>query len=192
MKEQSLADTWTPPTWIEEHKTVWRKAVLLLFLFCLLSPWTMDRMHVPAPNECSWRVDDDFCASPLSGFWALFAGYGIVLDSVPKMMSGASSNAARSLPQIVWIFWIVITPLPAFSTLLLLRSHGRFWPQRFQVVLWALVAGAGVVSLFSAMGWPLLRLWGIWSYVLLSVAALFLEAKLWLLQRNRTPSRSPV
>lgn len=195
MKEQRLADTWTPLIWIEEYKAVWRTAVLLIFLFCLLSPWAMDRIHVPAPHECSWRVDDDFCATPLSGFWALFVGYSIVIDSVVHLTSGAISGGARSFPQMLWIFWVVFIPLPAISTLLLLFSNGRFSPQRFQVVLWALAAVVGVglflVLAFTAFGEPLLRLWGVWSYILLAVVAFYLEFRLWFWQRRRISSQNP-
>lgn len=185
----------TPVPWIVEYKSVWRTAVLLIFLFCLLSPWTTDRIHVPAPYNCSWwRVDDDFCATPLSGFWALFVGYNIVVDSVLHLTSGAISGGARSFPQMLWIFWVVFIPLPAISTLLLLRSHGRFLPQRFQVVLWALAAVVGVglflVLAFTALDEPLLRLWGVWSYILLSVTAFYLESRLWFWQQRRIPSQN--
>ena len=195
MKEQALYQTWTPTPWIVEYKSVWRKAVLLVFLFCLISPWAMDRIHVPAPNNCSWwRVDDDFCATPLSGFWALFVGYSIVIGNVLHMTSGAALGGARSFPQILWIFWIVYIPLPALATLLLLTVHGRFLPQRFQVALWALAAVGGVglflVLAFTALGEPLLRLWGVWSYVLLSVTAFYLEVRLWIWQRSRAPGPS--
>lgn len=195
MKEQALYQVWTPTPWIVKYKSVWRKAVLLVFLFCLLSPWAIDRIHVPVPNNCSWRVDDDFCATPLSGFWALIVGYSIVIDSVLHLTSGAISGGARSFPQMLWIFWVVFIPLPALSTLLLLFSNGRFSPQRFQVVLWALAAVVGVglflVLAFTVLDASLLRLWGVWSYILLAVVAFYLESRLWFWQRRRIPSQNP-
>jgi hypothetical protein len=195
MKEQALYQIWTPTHWIVEYRSVWRKAVLLVFLFCLLSPWATDRIHVPAPNDCSWRLDDDFCATPLSGFWALIVGYSIVIDSVLHLTSGATSGAVRSFPQMLWIFWVVFIPLPAISTLLLLFSHGRFSSQRFQVVLWALAAlvGVGLLLVLASTAWdePLLRLWGVWSYILLAVVAFYLESRLWFWQRRHIPSQNP-
>lgn len=74
MKEQAMYQIGTPLPWIVEYKSVWRTAVLLVFLFCLLSPWATDRIHVPAPNNCSWRVDDDFAPRHCPAFGRFLLG----------------------------------------------------------------------------------------------------------------------
>jgi hypothetical protein len=93
-------------------------------------------------------------------------------------------------------FWVVFIPLPAISTLLLLFSHGRFSSQRFQVVLWALAAlvGVGLLLVLASTAWdePLLRLWGVWSYILLAVVAFYLESRLWFLAATpHFPAKTP-
>jgi hypothetical protein len=57
-------------SWINEHKSVGRVAVLMLLLVAMMGPWTFDLINVPAEYPCSApniRLDDDFCGTPLPG-----------------------------------------------------------------------------------------------------------------------------
>lgn len=39
--------------WMNEHKRVWRVAILVLLLAAIIGPWAYDRVNVPAEYPCA-------------------------------------------------------------------------------------------------------------------------------------------
>ncbi len=163
-------------SWINEHKRVWRVAILVLLLVAIMGPWTFtDRINVPAEYPCSApfiRLEGDFCGTPLSGIWIIggFISMGVGL------VTGATGFTDRGGGFLcVFLFIIVLLVLPFFSTLLLIVRGDRRRRQVFNVAAWGFAAGMGLlIGMFS---YPKLfwMLWGIWLYIGLAVSALILE-----------------
>ena len=163
--------------WINEHKHVWRVSILVLLLVSIIGPWTFDLIWVPSEYVCSApniRLDGDYCGIPLSGVW-LF-----------RMMVNAFIYASAGLVTgtMVFIEWIrealysllvFLLVLPFFSTLLLILRGDRRRLQVFNVAVWGLAAGTGL--LIGMISYPKLfwALWGIWLYIGLTASALILE-----------------
>ena len=134
--------------WINEHKNVWRVAVLVLLLVAIMGPWGFgDLINVPSEFPCSTpyiRLEGDFCARPLRGITAF------------SYMAGA------------FIFPLV---LPFFSTLLLILRGDHPARQLANIVALGLAAGIGLL-IGPRLFW---MSWGIWLYVGTAACALILE-----------------
>jgi len=176
--------------WINEHKGVWRVAILVVALVAIMGPWTFtDLIHVPSEYSCSApfiRLDDDFCGTPLSGI-SLFRGMvnGFVYARA-GLLWGAMGLVewARLFLSGLFLFLLV---LPFFSTLLLILRRDRRRRQVFNVAAWGLAAGIGLligISRYPRLFWVL---WGIWLYIGLAASALIVEVLT--LAAGRKPSQ---
>ena len=163
--------------WINEHKNVWRVAVLVLLLVATMGPWTFDLINVPSEYPCSApniRLEGDFCGLPVSVtpliLWAI---PGLVYANI-ELVSGASTfpDWVRALRVSLFAFLLV---LPCFSTLLLILRGDRRRRQVFNVVAWGLAAGIGLLIGLSSYPRLFWVLWGVWLYIVLAVSALILE-----------------
>ncbi|HQU37277.1 MAG TPA: hypothetical protein PLR65_11905 [Anaerolineales bacterium] len=137
---------------ITQHISILRAGALILFVVALLGPWTFDVINVPAEYECSEpfiRLSGDFCGMPMSGF------------------------------QFLWL-WIVIglsIPflLPFFTTLLLLWKKDARRLRTIHLIAWALALILALVIFIGQTNDPIIRLWGLWLYILLAVGAILIE-----------------
>jgi len=168
-------------SWINEHKRVWRVAILVLLLVAIMGPWTFERINVPSEYPCSApniRLEGDFCGTPMSGIWIFFWIIGGFINAGVGLVTGATVFADRGgefLRAFLFIMVLLLFVLPFFSTLLLIVRGDRRRRQMFNVATWDLAAGAGLLlgrSSFSRLHWAL---WGIWLYIGLAVSALILE-----------------
>ena len=179
--------------WINEHKGVWRVAILVVALVAIMGPWTFtDLLHVPSEYSCSVpfiRFDDDFCGTPLSGI-SLFRGMvkGFVYARA-GLLWGAMGLVEWAHLFLFGLFLFLLV-LPFFSTLLLILRGDRRGRQVFNVAAWGLAAGTGLTGKligFFRYTKPLWLSWGIWLYIGLAASALILEVLT--LAAGRRPNR---
>jgi hypothetical protein len=163
--------------WINEHKNVWRVAVLVLLLVAIMGPWFFDVIYAPGESQCSapfiW-LKEDFCGKPLPGitFFAFMAGAFINISF--ELVTGAIVLTDRAR-EFVFSLSVFLFVLPLFSTLLLIRGEGSRRRQVFHVAAWGLAALSALplaIYHFSRAHWAL---WGIWLYIGLAASALILE-----------------
>jgi len=180
-------------SWINEHKGVWRVAILVVALVAIMGPWTFtDLLHVPSEYSCSApfiRFDDDFCGTPLSGIW-------ILLGLVTQFIYASAGLVTGAMGLVEWASWALFSlfpfllVLPFFSTLLLILRGDRRGRQAFNVAAWGLAAGTGLTGKligFFRYTKPLWLSWGIWLYIGLAASALILEVLT--LAAGRRPNR---
>ncbi len=163
--------------WINEHKNVWRVAVLVLLLVAMMGPWAFDVIYVPSEYPCSdphVRLEGDFCGTPLRGIAVLSMFAGAFINISVGLVTGAIVLADRA-GEFVFSLFLFLLVLPFFGTLLLILRGDRRRRQVFNVVAWGLAAGIGL--LFGVLGHPELFwvLWGKWLYTGLAASALILE-----------------
>jgi hypothetical protein len=161
-------------SWINEHKKVWRAAVLIVLVVAIMGPWFFDRIHVPAQYPCSFRLEGDFCGVPASGTYLFFGAVSEFLYRSGQLLSGAMGFGKWARGLFIGLLLSLLV-LPFFSTLLLILAGDQRRRQVFNIVAWGLAAGIGLlIGLFSypKLFWVL---WGIWLYIGLAASALILE-----------------
>lgn len=163
--------------WTNEHKGVWRVAILVVALVAIMGPWNFELISVPSEYSCSApfiRLDDDFCGTPASGM-------GILLGLVRQFIYASAEMVTGAMGLVEWARWAVFSlflfplVLPLFSTLLLILRGDRRGRQAFNVAAWGLASG--VILLigtywYSRLFWAA---WGFWLYIGLTASALILE-----------------
>jgi hypothetical protein len=167
--------------WINEHKTVWRAAVLVLLLVAIMGPWTFDRIYMPSEYTCSSpyvRLEGDFCGIPLRGITVLYFMAGAFINISVELVTGATVLADRA-GEFLFSVFLPLFVLPFVSTFLLILRGGRRRRQVFSIVTWGLAAGVGLlvgVLMDLSGGLKYFRfLWGVWLYIGLAAIALVLE-----------------
>ena len=131
---------------ITQHISILRAGVLILFVVALLGPWTFDVINVPAEYECS---------APFIRLNGDFCG---------TPMSG------------LWVGGFSILPLiPFFTTLLLLWKKDARRFRTAHLVAWALALILALTVFIAQINDPIIRLWGIWLYIVLAVGAILIE-----------------
>jgi len=78
--------------WINEHKNVWRVAVLVLLLVAIMGPWAFDRIYVPSEYSCSApfvRLEGDFCGVPLGGITVFSFMVVVFINISVELVTGA-------------------------------------------------------------------------------------------------------
>jgi len=177
--------------WIDEHKRVWRAAILGVALVAVMGPWIFDLVNVPSEYPCSApyvRLDNDFCGIPLPGTWflrVLVIGFIHVSGRLVAGDGNAVQQAREFLTALILPLLLLV--LPFFSTLLLILRGDRHRRQVFSVVSWGLAGGIGLligVSRYPRLYWTS---WGVWLYIALAASALILEVLT--LALGRTPAR---
>jgi len=170
-------------SWINEHKRVWRVAILVLLLVAIMGPWSFELINVPSEYPCSApfiRLEGDFCGTPTLGIQYLVGTIDGVINRGVGLVTGATGFASRGDELFREFLFMMVVPfllvLPFFSTLLLLVRGDRRRRLVFNIVAWSLAAGAGLLlGVLNVLrpGWWML--WGIWLYIGLTVSALILE-----------------
>jgi hypothetical protein len=161
-------------SWINEHKTAWRVAALIVLVVAIMGPWFFDQIHVPAEYPCSFRLEGDFCGMPTSGTYLLLGAVGELFCRSRDLLSGAMGLGEWARVFVIGLL-LSLPVLPFFSTLLLVLRGDRRRRQVFNIVAWGLAVGVGLViglSRYPKLYWAL---WGIWLYTGLAASALILE-----------------
>ena len=131
---------------ITQNISIFRTGALILFVVALLGPWTFDVINVPAEYECS---------APFIRLNGDFCG---------TVMSG------------LWVGGLSILPLiPFFTTLLLLWKKDARRFRTTHLIAWVLALILAVVIFIGQTNDPIIRLWGLWLYILLAVGAILIE-----------------
>jgi hypothetical protein len=176
--------------WLQENKTGWRAAILVLLGVAILGPWWFDLIVVPAQYECTTaiRLDGDFCGIPMAGAWILIWVITVPINSIRGLVTGAITLAdlrSETLRGILGGLLLCALLLPFIHTLFLFRHRESRRQQVFSLIVWGLAVGAGLwfgLSSHPNLFWVL---WGVWLYSGLAAGALILEALM--LLRGRVP-----
>ena len=177
-------------SWLTEHKTVWRVAILAVVLVAIMGPWSFDRISVPAEYSCSApniRLDDNFCGLPLPGIWNFRMMVSAFVYASVGLVTGAMAFVEWAR-QFLYSLYLFLFVLPFFSTLLLILRGDRRGRQVFNVAAWGLAAGIGLLIGISRYPKLFLVVWGIWLYIGLAASALILEVLT--LAAGRRPSQA--
>jgi len=176
-------------SWIDEHKRVWRVAILVAVLAAVMGPWTFDRIYVPSEYTCSAphvRLDDKFCGTPLPGTWLFcFMALGAIHASA-RLVTGPGDIGECVRGSLIGLVLLLLA-LPFFSSLLLILRGDRRRRQVYNAAAWGLAGGIGLligVSRYPRLYWTS---WGVWLYIALAASALILEVLT--LALGRTPAR---
>ena len=159
--------------WFVAYKNKLRWLILLLLIISLVGPWMFDRISVPAEYTCDLpnvRLNDDLCGLPLSGF----RFFGLVVGSFFHMLmlfgltTGTFINHSREL-------LVGLLILPFFTTILLLRTKETRRLRIINLVLWVLAFLLSLTDYISQMNEQVIRLWGLWLYILVALGAIIFE-----------------
>jgi hypothetical protein len=175
-------------SWMNEHKRVWRGALLVLLLVAIIGPWVFDLIFVPSEYTCSApavRLYDDYCGIPMSGMWVLAMITGVLANIVMGLVTGTAAFAGRVGEFLFGLLGLLLI-LPFFSTLFLILRGDRQCQLVFHYAAWSLAFGMGLFLAVSSHPKPFWVLWGIWLYVGLAANALILEVFM-LAARKRRP-----
>lgn len=167
--------------WVNDHKRIWRTAVLLLLIIAVTGPWSFDLIHVPAEYACSlpnYRLEGDFCGLPLSALWIFPASIGSFLQSVSRLFTGTAVMPDVLLQLLVnSLYFLVFLPLVMTLLMLYRGSHHA----KFAIVSWGM---AVTIALFFGRSflarphpdWRHIWLYrGVWFYIGIAIAALLME-----------------
>ncbi len=159
-------------SWITKHQRNWRMALLVGMVVAFMGPWTLERLCMPSEDECSIRLDGDFCGNPLPGvslfFW-LSSGLTVGL------VTGEFVNSERIREFLLMSLFLLLPSLPIFSTLFLIPGRDHRHRQIFTIIAWFLAIGFGIFWGFINHPELYWFVWGIWLYIGLAVCALILE-----------------
>ena len=169
-------------SWINEHKNVWRVAVLVLLLVAILGPWAFDQINVPARYPCSppnVRLEGDFCGVPLSGIQMFAWIIGAFISMVVGLITGEAELAHRGcefLLILLYSLFVFLLILPIINMILFILRGDRKRQQVFHMVVCGLDLAVGLLWGMSHYPRFFYALWGIWLYIVLTISALILEA----------------
>ena len=176
-------------SWIGEHRTVWRVAILAVVLVAITGPWTFDHIWVPSEHSCSGphvRLNDKFCGIPLSGTWLFrFMAIGFINTSA-RLVAGGGDAVKQARESLIGVGLFLLV-LPVFSSLPLILFGDRRRRQVLNVAAWVLAAGMGLLIGMSSHPRVFWVRWGLWLYIALAAIALTLEVLT--LAARRRPSQ---
>ena len=161
-------------SFIVENKVFWRRIVLALFILSLLGPWMFDRIYVPAEYTCStptFRLEGDFCGYPMSGFLIVFPFTGRFFIILWELITGIFTGQAREL----FVGLFLLPTLPFFTTILLIWKKETRRLQTIDLVAWILALIPTLTVFITQIKDPVIRLWGLWLYILAAVSAVIVE-----------------
>jgi len=134
-------------SWLNENRNIVRVVILALFIVSMLGPWMFDVINVPAEYEC----DKPFVR--LEG------------DFCGLPLSGIKSFT-----------WFAGLPLiPFFTTLPLIWKKETPRLRTINLVAWILALIPTLTVFITQIKDPVIRLWGLWLYILAAVSAVIVE-----------------
>jgi hypothetical protein len=169
---------------INKNRNILRAATLVLFIVTILGPWMFDVIHVPAQYECDKpfvRLSDDYCGISLSGFDAFKLFVGGFFNSLFELITGAFTGG----PSELFTGLALLPMVPFISTILLLWKDESHQLQTVNLLAWSLALIPTLGIFFFQIGDQVLRLWGLWLYILMTIGAVITEV---LIQRTRGTS----
>ncbi|GJM41484.1 MAG: hypothetical protein DHS20C20_17660 [Ardenticatenaceae bacterium] len=162
--------------WIQDHKRVWRTAVLILLLISLIGPWAFEQVHVPAEYACSppnFRLEGDFCGTPITGMWIFTGLIGNFFSLVGRLFSGGIAFTSLFRELLFAIFSLLLV-LPFFTTLLSILQKDKY--ARFRRASWGLALSLALLfGLFALPQFSVYPPWGIWLYSAVLIVALLVQ-----------------
>lgn len=165
---------------ILERKQTLRVASLALLILALIGSWTYDVIYVPAEYACSpptIRLEGDYCGMLLSGIRVIFFLLEAFVSISVGFLTGTAVFADRAREYLFTLFFL-LPLLPFFSTALVIFKSNSHRRQIFHLLSWglALIIGSYWSLITIATPHPeKWRLWGIWSYMVLTIGVLILE-----------------
>ncbi len=170
---------------INQNIAIIRAGVLILFIVALLGPWTFDTVNVPREFACSApfiRLNGDFCGLPISGiqFFQLWIGAFFYMPF--ELITGGFTGSAR---EFLLGLSIILPLIPFFTTLFLLWKKETPQLRIVHLTAWVLALLLALAFMLLQTQDPLIPLWGLLFYILLTVGAIVIE---YLAARNNPAS----
>ena len=161
-------------------KQIWYIASLGLLVLALVGPWTFEVIYVPAEYTCNppdIRLEGDYCGVSLSGIQVISFLLDAFVSISVGFLTGTAVFADRAREYLFTLFFL-LPLLPFFSTALVIFKSNSHRRQIFHLLSWglALIIGSYWSLITIATPHPeKWRLWGIWSYMVLTIGVLILE-----------------
>jgi hypothetical protein len=178
-------------TWINEHKRLWRTAVLLLLIVSITGPWIFDKIWVPAEYICrppNLRIDQNYCGLPTPGIQFFSFVISNFFLAISSMVTGemAFLGFVRELLFSALFLLFLLPLLTTFS--LILRGNNQ---SKFAVLVCGVAASVGIFVILADNGRQIWPVWGIWLYIGLAVVALVLELSLLRVNHEANQEKTP-
>jgi hypothetical protein len=178
-------------TWINNHKRLWRTAVLLLLIVSITGPWIFDKIWVPAEFICrppNLRIDQNYCGLPTPGIQFFFFVISSFFLAISSMVTGemAFLGFVRELLFSALFLLFLLPLLTTFS--LILRGNNQ---SKFAVLVCGVAASVGIFVILADNGRQIWPVWGIWLYIGLAVVALVLELSLLRVNHEANQEKTP-
>ena len=158
-------------SWMINRKHKLRAVTMLGMIVAFLGPWSFDVIAVPSIYDCEFRLNENICGLPQSGF-ELYGWY--YLGSIAEIFRGRSEFI--EIARLILVFLIFTCPLlPLFNTSLLVLLENYHPQKAFTIISWCLAISAGMLGgifIYPEYFWSL---WGLWLFIGLSMSALGLE-----------------
>ncbi|MBV6403099.1 MAG: hypothetical protein CNIPEHKO_03427 [Anaerolineales bacterium] len=159
---------------ISQNISIIRAGSLILFVLALLGPWTFDVINVPAEYECSApfiRLNGDFCGMPMSGFQFFGLWVGGFFFMLFELIAGEFTGHALEFLMGLSILFLI----PFFTTLFLLWKKDARRFRTIHLIACVLALILALVFFIDQINDPIIRLWGLWLYILMAVSVIVIE-----------------
>lgn len=167
----------------QKQKTAWRAAAVVLLAIASLGPWMYDLIHVPAEYLCEGpyvRLQGDFCGLPFS----LITGISTTLSSLALTAGavGEEVTIGRWLTAgLLYLLYLLLFTIPIWVTLALVLRQGSRRLQTLHLIVCAVAALGGGLTVTAQAIWRYAAPWGVLLYtsILLILVILELLARYW-------------
>ena len=164
--------------WFITHKDNIRKVFLILFIISLIGPWQFERTNVPAEYPCDIRLYGDFCGHPISGIFTILMNIPFFFYSLWELITMTLPYYGRLLSGLS-----LLIIFPIFTTAFILWKKETRRTRTINLIAWILAFFATLLLFillinYQQTNYQVIRLWGIWLYLLLAVSAIIFEITL--------------
>lgn len=178
-------------TWINEHKRLWRSAVLLLLLVTITGPWVFEKIWVPAEYICpppKLRIDQNYCGLPIPGIRFFFFVISNLFTAIAGTITGEMAFPGFVRELLFSAFFLSLL-LPLLPTLfLIIRGNNQ---SKFTILVWGVAVGVSLFIGLSENARQIWLVWGNWLYIVLAAAALVLELSLLRVNHQAEQEKTP-
>ncbi len=163
--------------WIRSHRRMWRIIFLTILLVAIIGPWAYDRINVPSIYPCGdgwFRLEGDFCGSPLPGTRLFTFGLEAFSTSIQRMIAG-EAQLRWEIQNFSFGILVLLVFLPLLSLLRMsIREADKKLRRRHLLILGlaVLIVVPYAFVGFLSFNW---MSWGIWLYLGVLICVLFFE-----------------
>jgi hypothetical protein len=164
-------------SWISEHKSVGRVAVLVLLLVATMGPWAYSADGAPPVESCHAPfilLENRRCVGLVSGATILTFTAAAFLNMGVGLVTGKMALVGRAGEFLLTLCTLLLV-LPFFSTLLRILDGDRRRLRGLHVIAWGLAIPSALPLVVSGLSELYPALWGMWLYIALAAVVLTME-----------------